>query len=382
MSDLENLSLNVVRSGDAGAVAGGQWSIQRGRFAEGISAGVEVVVVSHGDFSFAVLPTRGMGVWHAQLGDQRIGWDSPVQHVVHPSFVNLQSRNGLGWLDGFNELMCRCGLSFNGPPGQDEGVGSPLESDLTLHGKIANLPAHSVRLIDEDGVIGVSGIVDETTLFGPKLRLETRLTTRIGENSLTIHDRVTNLGSTSTEVELLYHTNFGRPFLEEGARLSLPMSRVIPRDLHAANDVDTFQTYLGPTSGYSEQCYFIETLADASGQTLALLESRDGQRGVSLEFQKEQLPCFTQWKCTQATQDGYVTGLEPGVNYPNFKSYERQHGRVLQLAAGASYEIEITLAVHNSESEVAAVLKRIAEIQGDTIPEIDRTPTEPYCSPE
>lgn len=382
MSELENLNLNVIHSGNTGSVAGGQWSIQRGRFEEGISAGVEVVVVRHGDFSFAVLPTRGMGVWHAQLGDQRIGWDSPVQHVVHPSFVNLQSRNGLGWLDGFNELMCRCGLSFNGPPGQDEGVGSPLESDLTLHGKIANLPAHSVRLIDDEGVIGVSGIVDETTLFGPKLRLETRLTTRVGENSLTIHDRVTNLGSTSTELELLYHTNFGRPFLEEGARLSLPMSRVIPRDLHAANDVDSFQTYLGPTSGYVEQCYFIETLADASGQTVALLESRDGQRGVSLEFQKEQLPCFTQWKCTQATQDGYVTGLEPGVNYPNFKSYERQHGRVLQLAAGASYEIEITLAVHNSESEVAAVLKRIAEIQGDTIPEIDRAPMEPYCSPE
>jgi hypothetical protein len=47
----------------------------------------------------------------------RLGWDSPVKEVVHPQFINLQSRGGLGWLEGFNEWMVRCGLEWAGHPG-------------------------------------------------------------------------------------------------------------------------------------------------------------------------------------------------------------------------------------------------------------------------
>jgi hypothetical protein len=42
-----------------------------------------------------------------------MGWDSPVKEVVNPAFINLESRNGLGWLEGFNEMMVRCG--YDGP---------------------------------------------------------------------------------------------------------------------------------------------------------------------------------------------------------------------------------------------------------------------------
>lgn len=380
MQELAGVELEVVSSGSFGE-GDEPWSIRRGRFEEGLSAGIDVIHVSHGDFAFTVLPTRGMGILSASLRDQRIGWNSPVRMPVHPAFVNLQSRNGLGWLDGFNELMCRCGLSFNGPPGQDESVGSPIESDITLHGKVANLAAHSIEIIDgEDGEIGVSGIVDESTLFGPQLRLKSSITTRLGENSFTVRDEITNLGSTSTELQLLYHTNFGDPFLEEGAKFSVPASRVIPRDEHAAKDVNDFQTYLAPTAGYSEQAYFFETIADADGRSVALLESRDGSRGVSLSFRKDQLPCFTQWKCTQPLKDGYVTGLEPGTNYPNFKTFERKHGRVVVLEAGASYEVELILAVHSSHEEVAVVQERIEQLQGDRSPEVLSQPSASYCA--
>ncbi len=380
MQELAGVELKVVSSGSF-KDGDETWTIRRGRFEEGLSAGIDVINVSHGDFTFTVLPTRGMGIWYASLGDQRIGWNSPVRMPVHPAFVNLQSRNGLGWLDGFNELICRCGLSFNGPPGQDEAVGSPIESNITLHGKVANIAAHSIEIIDrENGEIGVSGIVDESTLFGPQLRLKSSITTRLGENAFTVRDEITNLGSTSTELQLLYHTNFGDPFLEEGGKFSVPASRVIPRDAHAAKDVEDYQAYLAPTAGYSEQAYFFETLADAEGRSVALLESRDGSRGLSLSFRKDQLPCFTQWKCTQPLKDGYVTGLEPGTNYPNFKTFERRHGRVVVLEAGATYKTKLTLAVHSSPDEVNAVRDRIKQLQGDCSPEVLSQPSAPYCA--
>ena len=45
--------------------------------------------------------------------------ESPVEEIVHPKYIDLESRGGLGWLEGFNEWMVRCGLEFAGHPGED-----------------------------------------------------------------------------------------------------------------------------------------------------------------------------------------------------------------------------------------------------------------------
>lgn len=92
----------------------------------------------------SVVPTRGMNVLQASVGNVRMGWDSPVKEVVNPSFIDLNGRNGLGWLEGFNELVTRCGYEWVGHPGVDNG------ELLTLHGRAANTPANQVTLhIDE-----------------------------------------------------------------------------------------------------------------------------------------------------------------------------------------------------------------------------------------
>jgi hypothetical protein len=325
-----------------------------------------------------------MGVWRARYKDLSLGWDSPVKRPVHPRHVNLAARGGLGWLDGFNELLCRCGLASNGPPGDDAGAKSPVESQLTLHGRIANTPAHRVEVHVDDagaGTISVSGVVDETTMFGPQLRLETTIATEAGSNAFTISDKVTNLGSSDAELELLYHANFGRPFLEAGATVHCPARVVAPRNARAAEGIAAYNTYLGPTPGYAEQVYFYDLLADDQGQTLALLTNAHGRLGVSLHFSRKQLPCFTVWKCTQADADGYVTGLEPGTNFPNIKPYERDQGRVINLAAGATHEASLRIEVHDSAESVAKIEQRIAALQGGTEPMIHSRPMAPF-SPE
>src|SRR5271157_6466994 len=70
----------------------------------GLSQGVDVIEVRHGNFRFVVVPTRGMGIWRACLGDLRLGWKSPVRGPVHPVYVRQQHPDGIGWLDGFDEL--------------------------------------------------------------------------------------------------------------------------------------------------------------------------------------------------------------------------------------------------------------------------------------
>jgi len=365
-----------IQAGSAASNAAGQfhvgdhnWSISKSTLRGGLSEGVEVVWIHNGPLAIAVLPTRGMGIWKAEFRGIPIGWNSPVRLPVHPGFVNLKERDGLGWLNGFNELMCRCGLSFHGPPGvdqiHDESGNVVSESELTLHGRIANLPAHRVvaRVEAESGALSVTGTIDECSLFGPALRLESTVSTRVDSSELTIRDRVTNLGGQPTEFELLYHTNFGPPFLEKGSQIVAPVREIAPRDGHSASGLDCWQSYPAPSAGITEEAFFLDLQADSAGRTEVLLRNAAGDRGVTLAWQKSQLPCFTLWKNPQAEADGYVTGLEPGTSLPNLKSFERQQGRLLTLPPGGSHESGYTLRVYDSESAVSEAAERVTTLQ-------------------
>jgi len=356
------------------------WTIRKLTLHGGKQEGVDVVVVNNGKLEFTIVPTRGMGVLEAKLGDVRLGWESPVKEVVHPRHINLLSRGGLGWLEGFNEWMVRCGLESNGGPGPDEfinNVGDKATMDLTLHGKIANIPAGDVEIVvdrEPPYRLTVRGRVDERMFYGPKLELLTEISTEPGSNAVRIADVITNRGGAAQEFELLYHANYGRPLLEEGARFLAPVSRVTPMNAHAAASVDAWASYAGPAAGFVEQVYCLTPIAGPDGRTLIALANKAGDRAVSMAFSVKELPYLTQWKNTAAEAEGYVTGLEPGVNFPNPRRIERKLGRVPKLAPGASHRAAIDYAIHTSAGEVEAVAERIAALQGAQPPRIDREP--------
>jgi hypothetical protein len=83
---------------------------------------------------------------------------------------------------------------------------------------------------------------------------------------------------------------------------------------------------------------------------------------------------LTLWKNTGATADGYVTGLEPGTNYPNNRRIERQAGRLATLAPGQRREFVLDVGVHTSRREVEALLDEIAALQGPRQTQIDPKP--------
>jgi len=364
----------------------GPWHIEKRRLHGGRSEGVDVVEVDNGRLSFTVVPTRGMGIWRGSFDGCALGWDSPVGGPVHPCYVNLEARGGLGWLEGFSEWVVRCGLESFGAPGEDtilDNQGNPRTVRLTLHGRIANTPASEVRarVGQEDPFeLGVCGTVYERSMFGPNLRLSTSITTALGSNRLKISDTVQNLRAVPNEMQLLYHCNYGRPFLEEGSRLVAPVRRVAPRDERAAEGVGELAVFGPPQPGFVEQVYFFELLGDEEGRTRVMLVNRDGTRATSLSFSLRQLPCFTLWKNTASLEDGYVVGLEPATNFPNRKGFERQAGRIVPLRPGEERAAGVTLAVHLGKSDVQRVEGDIRGLQGDMEPEVLRRPI-PAFSP-
>jgi hypothetical protein len=363
------------------------WSIRKRTLRGGLRDGIDLIEVHNGALSYSVLPSRGMGLWRGEYRGNFLGWRAPVLGPVHPKFVHLDERGGLGWLAGFDEWLCRCGLASNGPPGEDvftDKAGRTVRSKLTLHGRIANLPAHHVEVrvnLDPPHELTVIGQVEEGCLFFPHLCLTSSYTTVPGSSRLVIHDLVENRGAEPAEMQILYHCNVGPPFLEAGSRLVAPIRVLAPLTPRAAESMDTFDTYPGPTPGFSEQVYCYDLLGDSGGRTLALLYNSAADRGMALRWNRNQLPCFTVWRNSAAVEDGYVTGLEPATNYPNFKAFERQQGRVRVLPPGGRWECSWSIEIFDTAAGVTKALAEVVALQAPARPLIHPTPQPPFAAP-
>jgi hypothetical protein len=342
------------------------WSVRKRTLDGGLREGVEAVEIECGPLRATLLPTRGMGIWKAWWGDLELGWKSPARGPVHPKFVPLFEPGGLGWLRGFDELLCRCGLESNGAPEWDEHG----QLAWPLHGRIANLPAHelAVEIDGDSGEIAVRGAVDETCLFGSKLRLVSTTIVRADSPRLQIRDEVLNLSGERGELELLYHVNLGRPILEAGSRLVLPAKELSPRDPIAAARLREWDRYGSPEPGRREEVFYAELHAGEDGRTRALIVAPGGGFGASLVWDAAALPCFTLWKNPQMAADGFVTGLEPGTNFPNRRSFEKLRGRVLELGPGERRSFALDLEIHPDRESVARAEAEFGRIAAGRTP--------------
>ncbi|MFH1743585.1 MAG: aldose 1-epimerase family protein [bacterium] len=360
----------------------GTWSIEKQVLQGGKQDGVEVIALNNGKLELIVVPTRGMSIWEVRCGDLRIGWDSPVKEIVHPKYVNLESRGGLGWLDGFGGWFVRCGLEYAGLPGSDEApsnTGAIVPIDLTLHGKIDYTPASRVDVtVDKEAphTLVVSGIVNESLMFGPNLQVQTKISTVPNTLQFQVSDTIINNSGHDSEMEIIYHLNFGRPLLEEGSRFVAPLDRITPRDTRAVEGIADAFLYGPPQPNYIEQVYFLKPRATNSGQTEVFLRNAGGDTGVSMKYSTNALPCLTLWKNTTSEADGYVTGIEPGTNYPNNRKIERKNGRISVLKPGEKRDFSLGFEIALDEESVNAIEARIKQIQGSYVAELDLEPVE------
>jgi hypothetical protein len=361
----------------SGSSQGKKYAVQSKTYRGGLSEGVWSLEVDNGAWRIEILPTRGMSLAGIECGEVRLGWRSPVVGPVHPQYVPLAEPSGLGWLDGFDEFLVRCGLESNGAPDFDP-QGRLL---YPLHGRIGNRPAQrvTVEVDDQRGELRVTGEVAETRFHLLKVLLSTTLITHVGTAQLEIIDRVTNLSALPAEIQMLYHINLGQPLLDAGSTVLLPARQVVPRNDASAKARATWDHFAGEQAGFAEQVYFCNVWSDAEGHSEALLKNAHGTCGFGLRYRVAELPCFTLWKNTAASEDGYVTGLEPGTNYPNPRSFERQHQRHLRLEGGASREFHLQCAYYADSAQLAEPQRRIQAMrQGET--RLDDQPLPDWCA--
>lgn len=336
------------------------WSIRKFALHGGKQEGVDVVELRSGALKIVVVPTRGMSVRSVERGDVKLGWKSPVQETVNPAYMNLESRGGLGWLDGFNEWMVRAGIEWAGHPGMDNG------RMLTLHGRIGNIPASEVEVIVEQGAqttLRIRGRVDEKSMFGAALELWTEVSTVVGTNRFTIIDQIRNAGALPQEYQIIYHGNYGAPLLEEGARFVAPVKELRPIDAEASKAMDEYATYRAPAPGFKEQVYGVQMWGDERHRTMVMLRNRAGDKAMTMAYSVDELPYLNLWKNTGAAEDAYVTGLEPATGYAANRSLERAGGRVPTLSPGETRHISLDFTLLDNAGDVARAAAAIEAIR-------------------
>jgi hypothetical protein len=363
----------------AGDVTGAAspFSIGKRRLYGGVRDGVDVVEIDNGRLKLTVVPTRGMGIHRGECDGVRLGWTSPVQGgPVHPQFVPQDEASGIGWLSGFDEFLVRCGLEYCGAP---EWSGGKLIHPL--HGRIANLPAHRVEIgFDSDTQeLWITGVVDEARLFCNSLRLTSTLRTKLGSASFTVTDEITNLATKPGELELLYHINQGQPLAAPGSTFHAPIQKLVPKDAHSAAGLKSWNRY-APESHEPESVYFFDLVRGDDGWTQTLLANADGSQGLGVAFDRRQFPLFTLWKNPLPEGDGYVTGIEPCINLPHTKGFEKSQGRVATLAPGETRRFDMRIEAATTAADVSRLRTAVEQLQSRVQPQIFDKP-QPGWSP-
>jgi hypothetical protein len=333
--------------------------------AAGRQAGVEIIEISNGLLSLRVCPTRGMGIIDGRFGAHPLGWKSPVREIVHPQYIHLLEMGGRGCHYGFNEFLNRCGIEWSGAMGEDEitnNMGERSRVFLPLHGKVGWTPASRVCLAARDGLLVLEGDVPEQMVFGVNYLLRTRLT--LEASRIRIEDTLSNLGDTAGEYEMLYHTNFGPPFLERDARYFGTFDAMVPRDQAAASGLASLYVFPAPTPRFVEQVFLFRAHADGQGFAHQLLVNAEANLAAQVSFRTDTLPYTILWKRCAGSADGYVVGLNPCSDLPNPRRQEREEGRVGTIQAGSDVRFVEWIELFEGTDAVRRVVEKLQSIGG------------------
>lgn len=268
--------------------------------------------------------------------------------------ISLLTRNGIctpeniipanGEFDHYfgGGMLLTCGLKNAGPNYTDEaGQFQPL------HGRIGTLPPEQAwkkaAFEGDEYVLEAGSVTRDTTLDGHNLSLTRTVRTTLSQARIEVHDTVENLDYRPTDYLLLYHINFGFPFLSEDLiQHFLPgRAEMEPRTDAAREHLSDWATITPPEDGIEENVFFHFPIPQENGTTLVALENPALGIGVKLSYETAHLPYLVQWKCMRSGE--YALGIEPTNNLISSLPSERAAGRGAVLAPFEKHDIRLWL---------------------------------------
>lgn len=308
--------------------------------------------------NFTLLPDRGLDIWTASYKGIPLTWMSPG--------APFPADGGAKWLQLFNGgLLTTCGLMHVGPPETNDIT----DEYNDLHGRYTRLSAPSVAQSGEwvseaEYKVTLSASLHEVQLHGEQLELQRTYTMSHNKPVIHIEDTVINHGDRAEPLMFLYHVNIGYPMIAENATLLTPHKAVYSRESQKKVDDASWPHYTKAVPGFTEEVYFhhIKSASNEQKRTGILLHHND--IGLSLDWNVDELPYFTQWKNTRQGQ--YVSGLEPGNCIPEGQNAARKNGRLQMLEPGQAQKFTLNIEVLEAE-EIQQAKTMVETLQNDGV---------------
>lgn len=205
---------------------------------------------------------------------------------------------------------------------------SSCVSGKPVHGSLHYSPAENVSVKITDGAVEVSGTVRQTALFGENLAFERHFTVK--ENEIVVCDTVCNEAYTEAKYVLLYHTNFGYPFLNENLKVEIPFVKSEGLTDFAKSRIGKQLQITEPIDGGDEEVFY-NTLEKGE----VTLVNEELKTRVKVLYDVKDFPVLLQWK--SMISGDYALGIEPSLTrFDDFKT------RALASGEKRQYKIRYT----------------------------------------
>ena len=307
---------------------------------DGPGRGQRLLVVRNArGIGFEIAVDRGFDISGATWRGINIGWNSANGMPWPPNSVDAE--DGVGFYRNFDGFIVTCGLDHIGGARLGD-AGRYIHKHRRqvfhpLHGRISSqraaLSGYGIDWGAGAPVIWAQAVVRQSSVFGENLVLRRRIAMEVFGQTIRMDDAVENRGFRPTPHAMLYHVNFGYPFLDPTTEISGDLG---------GEAISTFNSEdRRPRDDFVD---YYQEMPVVSGAPTAAIELRNpglsGGARARLSFLRGQLPSFGIWRAFQSGV--YALALEParrhapGGNPPDAP---------ITLAPGetAQYQIELML---------------------------------------
>ncbi|MCR5346702.1 MAG: aldose 1-epimerase family protein, partial [Fretibacterium sp.] len=194
----------------------------------------------------------------------------------------------------------------------------------------------------------VSGEMREASLFGENIVLRRSIETVYGTRVVTLTDEFENQAFRDEPLMLLYHINFGWPFLNEHTRFYIPTRKVTPRDANSEGHEDRYDRMELPKDNEPEYVFIHDLITDDGGNTEVIAAHMNV--GMKISWNVKNLPYFMQWK--SIASGDYVVGFEPANSSVYGRPWHEERGTVHKLAPFEKEKNVLTFTVLSGEHEI------------------------------
>lgn len=287
---------------------------------------------SKGGLKFITIPDRALDIYRLSYQETMISHTNEKAGISPRNFTE-QGTEGFA-KNFFVGLLTTCGLCNAGRPCEENGHA------FGLHGCISNTPCTNIEIQEEEGKATIRGIADEIHEDGVHMRLYREITADTEKDQIFIHDTIENRSASPQPYMMMYHINFGAPFLSDKLLINGQFSYIENRDTGCLETKEQLLRMGAPGSEKHEIVYYTRSNMDRG----ITLYNPDLQIQALLCAKGNGLEWMGIWK--NFLHSPYAIGIEPCICPGLGRVNARKRGVLVTLLPNEKRENIISLSLN------------------------------------